>query len=547
VGDNTGTDMSDTSNLANNNIEPSMEDILSSIRKVISDDMAHEETAELMEEPADGKKLATDVSVEARMTQENIQPDSSNDDLQIAPSSELDPDIFEDILDLEMLVGDLDEAPEGPVAPSQPDTEPDLMSDLVSFDDDLVAIPEDVELEDVLGPDENIEVESVEVETNTPSHELGFDASLDLVMDSDANDYITTNTLLPDAEVETETAPELMDEQTQAQFNPPLEADPSVENVEDEPTSATPDEDIDLVKSLLADLMDEPVQGEPLQSEPLQSDIEDGLVAETPTFENPSFENPVFENDEALNADIDAIAEEQFLAEELIIPEPAKPTAPELTADKPENLSSEDLNTENLNTEGLKSEPEIDTTLSEIAKSAREAGETDIGDIAETKPHIQSGDIVDISKTNMISKLALLASATSATAAVDNHALDDAQDNNHEQVIEVADLVAPVSTPEDEPQHPHIDEPAQEDDAMVTPLQKETLMDEETEKDTSSAFASLTTAVAEKSMAEENGPPIGELVKEALKPMLQEWLDKNLKSMVQRAVTKEIKRISSSK
>jgi len=37
------------------------------------------------------------------------------------------------------------------------------------------------------------------------------------------------------------------------------------------------------------------------------------------------------------------------------------------------------------------------------------------------------------------------------------------------------------------------------------------------------------------------------LVKEALRPMLQEWLDKNLKAMVQRAVTKEIKRISTGK
>jgi len=37
------------------------------------------------------------------------------------------------------------------------------------------------------------------------------------------------------------------------------------------------------------------------------------------------------------------------------------------------------------------------------------------------------------------------------------------------------------------------------------------------------------------------------VVQEALRPMLKEWLDKNLKGIVERAVTKEVKRISSGK
>ncbi len=82
---------------------------------------------------------------------------------------------------------------------------------------------------------------------------------------------------------------------------------------------------------------------------------------------------------------------------------------------------------------------------------------------------------------------------------------------------------------------------------MATPLKAEALANTDTQQDAGNAFASLTSAVQEKALSEENGPPIGELVKEALKPMLQDWLDKNLKAMVQRAVTKEIKRISSSK
>ena len=82
---------------------------------------------------------------------------------------------------------------------------------------------------------------------------------------------------------------------------------------------------------------------------------------------------------------------------------------------------------------------------------------------------------------------------------------------------------------------------------MAAPLKNDVLSDADTQQEVGNAFASLTNTVQEHALAEENGPPIGELVKEALRPMLQEWLDKNLKTMVQRAVTKEIKRISTGK
>jgi len=358
-------------------------------------------------------------------------------------------------------------------------------------------------------------------------------------MDSDANDYVTTGTLLPEAETEI-TDTQVTDTQVQAHYsppnNPPVEVEEIVE-IEDISTGVshfsggdmtegeisletddiseteppTPDEDIDLVKSLLADLMDEPVEAE----------VEAALDIETPDIEN----NDIFDTD------IDAIAEEGFLAEELIIPEPAEFLAPEpFVEEEPSAESAEGITAQDADMDIVLEGSEADTALSEIAKSARAAGEADL---TETNSEIQSDDIVDISKTDMISKLALLAGTASEA--------DEQQVEN-----EIADLIEPIPA-EDEPATPTIEEPAQEDDAMGTPLQKESLIDEETEKDTSSAFASLTSAVAEKSLAEENGPPIGELVKEALKPMLQEWLDNNLKAMVQRAVTKEIKRISSSK
>jgi len=78
-------------------------------------------------------------------------------------------------------------------------------------------------------------------------------------------------------------------------------------------------------------------------------------------------------------------------------------------------------------------------------------------------------------------------------------------------------------------------------------VKSDTLATDETVEATSDAFASLSQVVEEKAVYNESGPRIGDLVQEALKPMLQEWLDKNLKGIVDRAVAKEIKRISSGK
>ena len=69
----------------------------------------------------------------------------------------------------------------------------------------------------------------------------------------------------------------------------------------------------------------------------------------------------------------------------------------------------------------------------------------------------------------------------------------------------------------------------------------------EVEQATQSAFASLASVVERKDEVITTGPGIGDLVKEALQPMLKDWLDKNLKGIVERSVAKEIKRISNTK
>jgi len=82
---------------------------------------------------------------------------------------------------------------------------------------------------------------------------------------------------------------------------------------------------------------------------------------------------------------------------------------------------------------------------------------------------------------------------------------------------------------------------------MPSPARKNAIINEVTEEAASGAFAELSQAVEDQAVFTESGPRIGDIVQDALRPMLQEWLDKNLKSIVERAVTKEVKRISSGK
>ncbi|MGB6230930.1 MAG: DUF2497 domain-containing protein [Litorimonas sp.] len=82
---------------------------------------------------------------------------------------------------------------------------------------------------------------------------------------------------------------------------------------------------------------------------------------------------------------------------------------------------------------------------------------------------------------------------------------------------------------------------------MQRAVRSDAILDDVTEEAAMSAFAELNTVVEEKAVFNERGPRIGDLVQEALKPMLKEWLDANLKGIVERAVAKEVKRIATGK
>jgi len=89
--------------------------------------------------------------------------------------------------------------------------------------------------------------------------------------------------------------------------------------------------------------------------------------------------------------------------------------------------------------------------------------------------------------------------------------------------------------------------PTEEPSMPVKAVMTDAILDDVTETAAAGAFAELNQVVEDKAVFNERGPRIGDLVQEALRPMLKEWLDANLKGIVERAVTKEVKRISQGK
>ena len=572
--------MSDTSNLASNNIEPSMEDILSSIRKVIAEDLSQKEDTKTQAE--------TEVKAEAEPHTEISPIDNSEitateqtAPVDLQPTHE--PSIAEvpqdDILELDNLLGDIDD----------PDSDTDELMELIQFEDDTTDIQAaDAEFETLTVPSpvlpnpENISdpdnISEQEPSLESPTEQIAeqddeqaarfdFDETLDLVMDADASDYITKNIAPshaepkeeqveafeksnPDEELTASILDDILpDEQNDADFEtleiaqepePKPEQEPAHVR---EPIQASSNDDMDLVKSLLDDLMDEPISD--TVSEAVSESISES--GETTISETSFSVEDVFSEEDLLIPDPEAVQEQTPSIEELN-------QSPEPPASEINIIGEADINSSSDEPEDTGPESEVENELAQLAREIAEVRDITTEDAVTNDDRGTNDDVVELSTPDYTSKLALSASLTGGAALVggntDGLIATEAENDleNLQQLIAEKDRAETTSkTTEPTEEQEMIKSPIQEEKAMATPLKNDVLSDADTQQEVGNAFATLTTTVQEHALAEENGPPIGELVKEALRPMLQEWLDKNLKGMVQRAVTKEIKRISTGK
>ena len=249
------------------------------------------------------------------------------------------------------------------------------------------------------------------------------------------------------------------------------------------------------------------------------------------------------EPDSAPVSEVDALElSDEWFAEDLSIPDMPKTETVASTAEPPpkppiETVSERDLMDEILN----------QTLEDEIALSEPDVPADD--EVAE--PVATANSPVVEAAANIVSLSEIAARAEkdadelqSRAPVVDGTDPQTDVDTGKAIETELADADAPVAAPENTDT-----ELAQalEEEVMARTAPLEEIVNDDVETEATNAFAELNRLVEEKNTFEERGPRIGDLVQEALKPMLKDWLDENLKGIVERAVQKEVKRIASGK
>jgi len=532
----------DTSNGLTDGAEPSMEDILASIRKIIADDEDKGNVSDNV--PAFGE--LDDVQV----PEINEALDSAVSDKGTQALNEtLDLDITADKTASESLTGT---------------TEEDI--DLLIADIDMRATDEiDADLSNLVETEDTLDAaidESIGLEIPTMDESTDIDTEMQALVDEIAADTREVGPL----EAETASADVQADQAIEASLEESsLDLSDTREDVDDDLSAMlddmmgdTPDaaeaeisENLELVIDPAEDLLQ--------QDDDLGLDemLDDDLESETINTESD------MDLVKSLMADLTGAP----LHDELDVTDEAAETDAVYTA---EDIQA-DLLTENLVTEEVETEVTSDEVMDEILSLTLD-DEMDIQDqeleasaIAEplslkdiaAQAEAEADAIDSGPAKELAAASALVAAATLASGKDDTQALDiddetaktDDVDTILSQLDEIVEEPLETEATPDLTPDPMTDDLISDKETTPMPraVKKDAIIDDVTESATAGAFASLNQVVEDKALVAERGDRIGDLVQEALRPMLKEWLEANLKGIVERAVTKEVKRISSGK
>ena len=539
-----------------NGAEPSMEDILASIRKIISED---EPVA--LDSPEDARPAGNMVASTAAASAlpefgqapQELTSDAVTELAALEPDLSIGQDGSVDLNIDEVLAG-LDEdifAEDAPLAelsqPLMPQAEAssvDVAEISLNTDDDVLAFLKNeipMETENLKGV-EDFELPSAEVVPSLTEAAAPIDVA-DLLQDTgvetedDEMDALLDEIMMtpddkPDGQVE-EFVP---DAELAAAEGAPISEEQS---------------DLDLVKSLMADLADDPGEIETeeelesllaipdvgeasqdiLSEDALSGDIGEDISLDAASFEE-MLDSPSNNTDIAVEAEaeddilgdiLDMTLDDELDAQAGDIDLDVAVSLDDITAAEQENILEnllDDVATDPLADDLIEDTP----SLIEIAAAAEAdavAVESAVGAPAAAKVGLAAA------------AGAGLAAFTAKADAPETDILE-----TEDQAVE-SDLTQNIAETPTEPTHSN-----QETSMPVKAVKTDAILDEVTETATAGAFAELNQVVEDKAIFNERGPRIGDLVQEALRPMLKEWLDANLKGIVERAVTKEVKRIS---
>ncbi len=564
--------------------EPSMEDILASIRKIISEDepVAMESPEDVAVNPimdteftSTPSDLTSDAVVDMR-AETHVSPSLHTDAdtdvsyFQSAEGESVDLDIDDVLAGLENdgFEADSNASPSTTVQTSSPapmeldtaDTETaDTETTNTETDDDIMSLlGDDIALMEDEEADFSVSGEApVETLRDMKPGNLRFDDKSVSVTDADDEmDALLDDILMAPDHVVSEDVSETMSADI-------VEAPVEYTNIE--AVRVESDENLDLVKSLMADLADDP--------DAMSADEDLDALLAIPEAEEEVADFDINELDAVLSepASVDMIRSEPDVSmalasevdleeEEDILGDILNMTLDdEIAAQPSEVLTREDVaafEATNIS-ENADVDADIDAMLSEI--DAIEAVEFDVAapeleDGIPSLAEIAAAAEADAEATerSAFSPVAASVGMTAGLAALAASAApkrDDASDETHAMQAEPTFDPAP-ETPTQKTETdftPEKTQPTLETPMAIQVVQNDAILDEVTESAAAGAFAQLNNVVEDKAIFNERGPRIGDLVQEALRPMLKEWLDANLKGIVERAVAKEVKRISSGK
>ena len=546
--------------------EPSMEDILASIRKIIADDDAGEFVSDTSEiEDAVGRD-----NLDSGLR--DIPSENSDIDTLLSEIDMLESELSVAGDSAEMLelthdnMGDLEIPDESQSADSE-------LDDLLKSIEDI-SEPENLEVDKPVIPETSIETTSSDVAVLDEAPDDDLSTMLDNMLNEGeaAATELEVSEDFENLELVLDPAADLLDDSSD------LEAELLEDlNIEDDVLDADlssgvmkPDSDIELVKSLMAELTGEPLHAdeeiiEVAESETvletddeIESEIDSDLKSLVSDLSGDDISSETLELAEQTDDSAEDVMDEILsltLDDELELQEDI-PRVPDAVASLKEIAAQAEADAKDVESKFAKTlaataagvaataavaqndeEPEADDILSEL---------DDIVDIVEEAP--LEGDL----QTNL-SELDLddLVEEEVLTSLADTNIqdlLDDEETGGTEDIVEgisyEAEIDVETTSQSDTETNKIIDE---ETTLMPRAAKSDAILDEVTETATADVFASLNKVVEEKATIAERGDRIGDLVQEALRPMLKEWLDANLKGIVERAVTKEVKRISSGK
>ena len=447
------------------------------------------------------------------------------------------------------------------------------LDDLLKSIEDI-SEPENLEVDKPVIPETSIETTSSDVAVLDEAPDDDLSTMLDNMLNEGeaAATELEVSEDFENLELVLDPAADLLDDSSdlEAELLEDLNIEDDVRDADLSSGVMKPDSDIELVKSLMAELTGEPLHADEeiievaetetaletddeIESE-IDSDLEslvsdlsgDDISSETLELAEPTDDSAEDVMDEILSLTLD---DELELQEDI-------PRVPDAVASLKEIAAQAEADAKDVESKFAKTlaaaaagvaataavaqndeEPEADDILSEL---------DDIVDIVEEAP--LEGDL----QTNL-SELDLddLVEEEVLTSLADTNIqdlLDDEETGGTEDIVEgisyEAEIDVETTSQSDTETNKIIDE---ETTLMPRAAKSDAILDKVTETATADVFASLNKVVEEKATIAERGDRIGDLVQEALRPMLKEWLDTNLKGIVERAVTKEVKRISSGK